>query len=255
MDASMYMLATTNVSMWELVSKAIIDSSPLEMGILIILIVFSIVSWAIIFMKLRAFSAATKNNDAFLAAFEDAEAIQQVSPPNVVGPAPMDAIFRAGLQSVDKNKAQARTNFHNFEEKVHQRMQHTSKTEFNTLRWGLGFLASVASASPFIGLFGTVWGIMATFQKLGDSASASLAVVAPGISAALIATAAGLAVAIPAVMAYNALLARLDEMQEKSDMLIERVDVMLRGQFGHVQDEKPGARSSNAVQPAVAVKG
>jgi biopolymer transport protein ExbB/TolQ len=252
MGASMFVLANT-VSMWELVSKAILSSSPLEMGILIILIVFSIVSWAIIFMKLRAFSKATKNNQSLLAVFENAEAIQAVSLPAVSGPAPMAAILKAGQVAVEKNKPQARTNYHNFEEKVHQRMQHTAKDEFSTLRWGLGFLASVASASPFIGLFGTVWGIMATFQNLGDSASASLAVVAPGISAALIATAAGLAVAIPAVMAYNALLARLDEMQEKSDMLIERVDVMLRGQFGQAaQDEKTNARASATGIPATA---
>jgi biopolymer transport protein TolQ len=241
----MHALANT-VSMWELVSKAILGSSPLEMGILIILIAFSIVSWAIIFMKLKAIRAATSNNEKFLEAFEDADAVQAVDPPSVNGPAPMDAIYRAGASAVEKNKLQARTNFHSFQEKVHQRMQHTAKNEFNTLRWGLGFLASVASASPFIGLFGTVWGIMATFQSLGDSASASLAVVAPGISAALIATAAGLAVAIPAVMAYNALLAKLDEMQEKADMLIERVDVMLRGQFGNLAqaEEKVQARAA-----------
>jgi biopolymer transport protein TolQ len=127
-------------------------------------------------------------------------------------------------------------------------MQHTSKLEFTTLRWGLGFLASLASASPFIGLFGTVWGIMATFQNLGEAKSASLAVVAPGISAALIATAAGLAVAIPAVMAYNWFLAKLDEMQELTDMLVERVGLKVRAAYGipaPAAEEKSHARSSS----------
>ena len=114
------------------------------------------------------------------------------------------------------------------EESVKQKMEHTSKEEFARMRWGLGFLASVGSASPFIGLFGTVWGIMGTFQALGEAKSASLAVVAPGISAALIATAAGLAVAIPAVMAYNWFLGQLDGLQEQADCFIEKVLLLIR---------------------------
>jgi biopolymer transport protein ExbB/TolQ len=85
----------------------------------------------------------------------------------------------------------------------------------------MDILASIASATPFIGLFGTVLGIMSTFQVLGTAKSASLNVVAPGIAAALIATAAGLAVAIPAVFLYNWLMARMDELQEQADMFIE----------------------------------
>lgn len=237
-----------HTSMWELVTKAVTSSSPLEQSVLYLLIAFSIVSWAIIFMKIKAISAAKKNNEKLLEVFESAERLDTISAPAAVGPAPMNAILKAGVQTMKDFREMAASKPQNFEEKIHQSMQHTCKSEFLTIRWGLGFLASVASASPFIGLFGTVWGIMATFQNLGDSKSASLAVVAPGISAALIATAMGLAVAIPAVMAYNALLAKIDELQEKSDIFIERCDLMVR-----TSHTSPAAASkARAVEKAAA---
>ena len=102
---------------------------------------------------------------------------------------------------------------------------------------GLDILASIASSTPFIGLFGTVLGIMSTFQALGSAKSASLNVVAPGIAAALIATAAGLAVAIPAVFLYNWLMARMDEQQEQAEMFAERLEQWLvaAGAYRHVE--------------------
>ena len=107
------------------------------------------------------------------------------------------------------------------------KMEHASRNEFARMHRGMDVLASIASATPFIGLFGTVLGIMSTFQVLGSAKSASLSVVAPGIAAALIATALGLAVAIPAVFAYNSLMARMDELQEQSDMFNETLSQWL----------------------------
>jgi hypothetical protein len=108
-------------------------------------------------------------------------------------------------------------------------MQHTAGAEYGKLQKGLGFLATIGSTSPFIGLFGTVWGIMHTFRDLGNmKGAASIAVVAPGISASLIATAAGLAVAIPAVMAYNWLLGQIESLEDEGDEFIERVDALVR---------------------------
>jgi biopolymer transport protein TolQ len=109
-------------------------------------------------------------------------------------------------------------------------MQHASKDEMAGLRWGSGFLASVGSSAPFIGLLGTVLGIMGTFHVLGEQKSATLTVVGPSISAALIATAAGLAVAIPSVMAYNWVLARVETIEEETGMFIERMDFLTRTQ-------------------------
>ncbi len=96
------------------------------------------------------------------------------------------------------------------------------------LKWGAGFLASVGSSAPFIGLLGTVLGIMGTFHVLGKQKTATLNVVGPSISAALIATAAGLFVAIPSVMAYNWILARVEAIEEETGMFIERMDFLTR---------------------------
>ena len=111
------------------------------------------------------------------------------------------------------------------------RMQHTAKEEMALLRWGAGFLASVGSSAPFIGLLGTVLGIMGTFHVLGTGKTATLDVVGPSISAALIATAAGLAVAIPSVMAYNWVLSKTDGMQEEAENFIERMDFLTRVEY------------------------
>ena len=235
-----------HTSMWELVKGSVLSSSPLEQSVLFLLVVFSIVSWAIILMKMKAIKRAQINNADFLKTFENADSVYDVAVPNVEAPAPINAIYKSGMQAAEDSSVLAKAHPDGYLEKIQQRMQHTAKHEFGTIRWGLGFLASVASASPFIGLFGTVWGIMATFQNLGDAKSASLAVVAPGIAAALIATAMGLAVAIPAVMAYNALLARIDELQEHGDMFIERVTLTIRTE----QSEAAAARPAPVAKPA-----
>jgi biopolymer transport protein ExbB/TolQ len=238
--------------MWELVTKSVASSSPLEQSVLYLLILFSIVSWAIIFMKIKAIARAKKNNDAFMKIFDDARSVQNVSAPATDGPAPISAVYKAGMEAASQARILAVSHPDDYFDKIQQRMAHTCKTEFNTIRWGLGFLASVASASPFIGLFGTVWGIMSTFQNLGDAKSASLAVVAPGIAAALIATAMGLAVAIPAVMAYNALLAKMDALQETADMFIERVVLAVRSENSLASEPRAG-KTAPAEKPAAAV--
>ena len=245
-----------HTSMWDLVTRSIASSSPLEQSVLYLLVFFSIVSWAIIFMKIKAIGRAKANNDDFLKVFETAGSVENVAIPATSGPAPLCAIYKAGMEAASQSKILAHAHAEEYLDKIQQRMQHTSKEEYGTIRWGLGFLASVASASPFIGLFGTVWGIMSTFQTLGDAKSASLAVVAPGIAAALIATAMGLAVAIPAVMAYNALLAKIDELQEKGDMFIERVTLMVRTEQLVAGEERPvRADKTEKVVAEVAGKG
>jgi biopolymer transport protein TolQ len=260
----MNIVIAMEASMWELVSKAVTSASPLEQGVLYLLIIFSIVSWAVIFMKIKAVTRAKNNNDEFLKVFDEASTIQAVkaSEASIAGIAPLNAIFIAGRESTLKNKNLALAHSEDYLDKTHQAMAHTAKAEFNAIRWGLGFLASVASASPFIGLFGTVWGIMATFQTLGDAKTASLNVVAPGISAALIATAMGLAVAIPAVMAYNAMLAKIDDLQEKGDMFIDRMTLMVRSERNlaaansqSTTTSTSGTTVAHKPQPEVAGKG
>ena len=149
---------------------------------------------------------------------------------------PQGLIYAAAVDSLAEAKTEANIRGAMVEQCVTTAMDHACREEFTRMHRGLDILASIASSTPFIGLFGTVLGIMSTFQALGSAKSASLNVVAPGIAAALIATAAGLAVAIPAVFLYNWLMARMDEQQEQAEMFAERLEQWLvaAGAYQHV---------------------
>jgi biopolymer transport protein TolQ len=222
-------------SFWQLVVTSIKASSAIENAILLLLLICSIASWGIVLWKLKVLREARAGNqqmvEAFAAAADPAvlngKAGTMAASPNVI-------IYQAAQEAVrDAAATRGASNGRivgggnplmakrGIEERVQMTMEHTSRRAFTRMHRGMDILASIASSTPFIGLFGTVLGIMHTFQVLGTAKSASLNVVAPGIAAALIATAAGLAVAIPAVFAYNWLTARMDELQEQADMFIE----------------------------------
>jgi biopolymer transport protein ExbB/TolQ len=223
-----------STSFWQLVVMAIKASSALEVGILILLLVCSIASWGIVLWKLKVIRTAKLGNrqmaDAFVAADDIATLARQsdamaASPNVLIAKAAVASLNNGGAKRGAGNGAAGHANpllaKRGLEERVQMTMEHASRNEFTRMHRGMDVLASIASSTPFIGLFGTVLGIMHTFQMLGTAKSASLNVIAPGIAAALIATAAGLAVAIPAVFLYNWLTARMDELQEQSDMFVE----------------------------------
>jgi biopolymer transport protein TolQ len=172
----------------------ILQAGYIVKGVLIILLFFSVVSWAIIFFKHRYFSKANKENDQFMKAYRagrDPKGLYQVT--RVFTISPIANIFRA-VYADEGNKDKSETK---------RLLRRYEALETAKLEKYLSFLATTGSTTPFIGLFGTVWGIMNSFRNIGASGAASLAVVAPGIAESLIATAAGLAAAIPAVIAYN----------------------------------------------------
>lgn len=265
-------------TLWTLVSRTVEKSGSIEKAVFVLLIAFSIASWAIIFMKLCVLYLTRRNSLRFLTLFGSAESFGAVLNAELsVGPSPLLAIFKAALRSLETLPLAANPGATGGREtaggapadprRISLRpesapadmallgMEQVSQAEFSALQFGLGFLATIGSTSPFIGLFGTVWGIMNTFRELGNAKSASLAVVAPGISSALIATAAGLAVAIPAVMAYNWFVARISGMQEQADGFIERMNVLIRaGREPSAQAPLPpaAARASAAVQQQAA---
>jgi biopolymer transport protein TolQ len=174
--------------------QLILQAGYIVKGVLIILLFFSVVSWAIIFFKHRYFSKANKENDQFLKAYRagrDPKGLYQVTRAFTISP--IANIFRAVYaDGGNKDKSETKRLLRRYE-----------ALETAKLEKYLSFLATTGSTTPFIGLFGTVWGIMNSFRNIGASGAASLAVVAPGIAESLIATAAGLAAAIPAVIAYN----------------------------------------------------
>ncbi|MDF1554709.1 MAG: protein TolQ [Deferrisomatales bacterium] len=184
-------------------------------GVLLILILCSVLTWAIIFYKYRVLRRAASQSREFLDLFWDSKSFHTVlATARDLEESPLANLFRGGYREWKRVKTrfvEAGTLDANGDlstelghmESVQRTLRLTADAEITRLERMLIFLATVASAAPFVGLFGTVWGIMNSFREIGLSGSANLAVVAPGISEALIATATGLAAAIPAVVAYN----------------------------------------------------
>ena len=179
--------------------KLFIRADIIVKSVIILLIAASIYSWAIIFDKYKLFKKINKSTDEFEDKFwksKSAETFFNNLPNNVEDP--MAKVFKISMQSVIKTRSKA-----NLNERLSSTLQANIETQMNIIEKNYTFLATVGSTAPFIGLFGTVWGIMNSFQSIAISRNTSLAIVAPGIAEALFATALGLLAAIPAVVAYN----------------------------------------------------
>lgn len=186
------------VTIWEMVSRA----NPLPLAVMIILLIFSIASWAIIFSKWIVFSRARTANARFLRAFRKANGLDAVAvAAEQYRPCPLAAVFDFGYEEVARQIKSHGTVGNKIA--LERTLQLGMSEELAKLERNMNWLATTASVTPFIGLFGTVWGIIDAFQGLGQAGSASLRAVAPGISEALVATAMGLAAAIPAAIFYN----------------------------------------------------
>ena len=168
-------------------------------SVILILIAASIYSWAIIIEKFKMFKKINQSTVEFEEKFwksKSAESFYNNLPANKDDP--MSNVFRKTMQVVLKSRSRS-----NLNEKLTALLESNIETEVNFLEKNFSFLATVGSTAPFIGLFGTVWGIMNSFQSIAVSRNTSLAIVAPGIAEALFATALGLLAAIPAVIAFN----------------------------------------------------
>lgn len=210
----------------------ILYSGPVVKVVLVILLFFSIFSWAIIFAKMRLIRQADKESRLFLRTFWEGKQLASIfGDSKKLRHSPTAEVFRSGYVELTK-LSQAKANPDSSRkvsdpttlsidlsgtENISRAMHQAATTELTKLERGLGFLATTGSTTPFIGLFGTVWGIMDAFRGIGMRGSATLAVVAPGISEALIATAAGLAAAIPAVVAYNYYINRIKVLSADMD--------------------------------------
>ncbi len=168
-------------------------------SVIIILIVSSIYSWAIIIEKYRLFKKINKSSEEFENKFwksRSAESFYNNLPENIEDP--MANVFKDTMQVIVKSKSKS-----NISSRLGNMLEVNIEKQMNSIEKSYTFLATVGSTAPFIGLFGTVWGIMNSFQSIAISRNTSLAIVAPGIAEALFATALGLLAAIPAVVAYN----------------------------------------------------
>jgi biopolymer transport protein TolQ len=193
------------------VGGLIATSGLMARFVLALLLLFSLISWAIILYKGLALHRAHRHSDTFLEIFRKSSKFSEVnSVCSQLKASPLVGVFQAGYLEVNQQvrgtgttpAAGGRPTVRSLDS-LSRSLARAATAETTRLERRLSFLATTASVTPFIGLFGTVWGIMDAFRGIGMRGSATLAVVAPGISEALIATAAGLAAAIPAVVAYN----------------------------------------------------
>jgi len=179
--------------------KLFIRADIIVKSVIIILIAASIYSWAIIIEKYRLFKKINKSSEEFENKFwksRSAESFYNNLPEKIDDP--MANVFKDTMQVIIKSKSKS-----NLANKLESMLEVSIEKQMNAIDKSYTFLATVGSTAPFIGLFGTVWGIMNSFQSIAISRNTSLAIVAPGIAEALFATALGLLAAIPAVVAYN----------------------------------------------------
>ncbi len=186
------------VSIWD----SVLGSGPIPKAVLLFLLAASLVSWTIVFSKWSRFRQARTANTQFLRAFRKAPGLDAVAMASEqFRSAPLVTIFDFGYSEVDRQVKSRGTLTNKLS--LERSLQLGMNEELSRLEHNMNWLATTATVSPFIGLFGTVWGIIKAFEGLGQAGSASLRAVAPGIADALFATAMGLAAAIPAAIFYN----------------------------------------------------
>src|SRR5258708_9883622 len=200
------------------------ETGPVAQAVLVVLVVFSILSWSIILSKWASLRRARTQSARFLRAFRKAQRLQDVAAvAEQFNPSPLVPVFDNGYNELRRQGSQNMT-------AVQRATQIASSEELTRLERRLPWLATTGSVTPFIGLFGTVWGIIDAFHGLRNARPATFRAVAPGVSVALITTAAGLLTAIPAVIAYNIFTHRMREFGARmDDFSMELLNVMERG--------------------------
>ena len=216
--------------------KLITDASIVVQLILLILLFFSVFSWAIIIFKRRMLRSAAAQSERFLNAFRRSKSLNEVAEAaRKYKLSPHAALFQAGFKELAhfaKSNPEPVLSPERIET-LERALQKSANQEVARMERMMSFLATTGNVTPFIGLFGTVWGIMDAFFRIGVVRSASLVTVAPGIAEALIATAVGLFAAIPAVIAYNYFLGRIkDVITDMEDFHFEFISIVER-LYGH----------------------
>ncbi len=211
--------------------QLILQAGPVVQAIIALLMIASLASWSIIFRKRRllrlAIAEANKFENLFWSGGDLAKLYRSIETRGApaVG---MEGIFEAGFGEFSRLRGQAGVPAPELLEGVRRAMRVAQLREIDRLEQSLSTLATIGSTSPYVGLFGTVWGIMGAFQGLGNAQQATLAMVAPGIAEALIATAAGLFAAIPAVVAYNRYADKVNRLEMRYDAFMDEFSTLLQ---------------------------
>jgi biopolymer transport protein TolQ len=242
---------------WQLV----LGAGPVVQVVLWLLVLFSILSWAVIFTKFKVIRSARKQNQEFENLFWEAGSLSTAySQTRALSQSPLANVFRLGYAELGKVMRLSGDGGLPREvvDNLRRAMARGQASEATRLQRAVTFLATCANTAPFIGLFGTVWGIMDSFRSIGATGAANLATVAPGIAEALVATATGLFAAIPAVVFYNHFNRRLQVLEAEMDSfsqdflnLVER-DVMRR-KGPPVEAVRPAGMNQQAGRPGSVV--
>lgn len=226
----------------------ILGASPVVQFVMLLLVLISLVSWTVIFKKRmslsQARSAANEFEDDFWSGIDLASLYSRLGrqEEEVRG---MEAIFLAGFQEFLRLRAQPTVDPESLVSGSQRAMRAALTRELDELEMHLATLATAGSTSPYIGLFGTVWGIMNSFRALGTVQQATLAQVAPGIAEALIATALGLFAAIPAVIAYNRYVNEVDRLVNRYETFMEEFANILQRQSYNLRNPRKGHADSH----------
>jgi biopolymer transport protein TolQ len=212
------------------VVELVLDASPVVQAVIVLLVIASVASWAIIFAKSRIISKSRRQAEKFETAFwsgGDLGALYRSIETKGREGTGLQSIFESGFGEFSRLRQLASPS-EQLLEGAQRAMRVAQLRELDRLEKNLALLATVGSTSPYVGLFGTVWGIMSAFHNLGNAQQATLAAVAPGISEALIATAMGLFAAIPAVVAYNRFGDQVSRLELRFDTFMEEFATILQ---------------------------
>lgn len=223
------MKATQDLSLLSLIA----DASVLVQLVMLLLLLASMISWWFIFRKMFVIREAIRRTDQFERSFwsgADLGTLYQTAASARQNAGSMERIFESGFREFVKLRKQPGTNIPVLMDGTRRAMRATYQREMDHLESHLSFLASVGSVSPYVGLFGTVWGIMNAFRGLANVGQATLAHVAPGIAEALVATAMGLFAAIPAVIAFNHYVRNIERLSTRFESFMEEFSNILQRQ-------------------------
>jgi biopolymer transport protein TolQ len=217
-----------------------IHASLVVQMVVLLLLGVSVISWAAIFRKIFALKKINRVNDEFERDFWSGKSLNELfgaASHDAKGAGPMGRIFASGMREFQKLRERRISDSGLLMEGARRAMRASFQREMDEIESNLSFLASVGSVSPYVGLFGTVWGIMHAFTGLSNMQQVTLATVAPGIAEALVATAIGLFSAIPAVLAYNRFSRDIDRVSIKLETFIE--------EFSNILQRNVGAQSTS----------
>ena len=213
----------------------VLNASIVVQAVMLLLMLVSISSWAAIFRKLFAIKKVKSQNEEFEREFWSGSSLNDLfaaATKNASTGGPMERIFASGMREYQKLRERRISDAGTLMDGARRAMRASFQREMDVVESNLSFLASVGSVSPFVGLFGTIWGIMHAFNGLASLQQVTLATVAPGIAEALVATAIGLFAAIPAVVAYNRFARDLDRIAIQQETFIEEFSNILQRNVG-----------------------